>query len=125
MIEWHSRALHFLPHSDAWDFDRLGDLFSPICLSWMPVGAAMTLAHELGIFIIDNDHLGIGSSKVQRMRVRILLYVYVNQWASRIGCTSLLPENVSRSVRDRPTVPEMTKPERNWHGFMICWIGMT
>jgi hypothetical protein len=154
MTEWHPRALHFPPHSDGWDFDLLAgpilsdlpeetsedddtsalyrwreEVFEPAKrsdrMSWMLFGAAITLAHELGIFTINDDHLGIGSSKMRRMRVRMLLYVYVNQLASRIGCTSLLPENVAQSVLDRSSLPEMTKPEKNWHSFMVCWIGMT
>ncbi|KAL2070138.1 hypothetical protein VTL71DRAFT_14818 [Oculimacula yallundae] len=154
MTEWNPRALHFPPPADGWDFDLLAgpkpsdlpedtsedddnsalyrwreEVVEPAKrsdrMSWMLVGAAMSLAHELGIFNDDDQPSGTRNSKARKLRVRVLLYVYVSQVASRIGCTTLLTEHVSQSVLIRSSVPDMTENDQCWHAFMTCWIGIT
>jgi hypothetical protein len=80
---------------------------------------------RLGIFSDDANSVGPESTKVRRMRVRMLLYVYVNQLATRIGCTTLLSENITQSVLDKSSLPQMTESEKRWHAFMTSWVGMT
>ncbi|KAH8588834.1 hypothetical protein B0O99DRAFT_524363 [Bisporella sp. PMI_857] len=157
MTEWHPRSLHFPPKSEGWDCALLAapdapesierqeveehsalyrwreEVFEPAKrsdrMSWMLVGAATTLAHELGIFS-DQDAFSRVSdennvSKVRRMRVRMLLYVYVNQLAMRIGCTTLLPETAPPLMRDRSPSPLMTTQVQQWQTIMSCWYEMT
>lgn len=95
----------------------------------MLVGAAASLAHELGIFS-DQDAFASEATdntavKVRRMRVRMLLYVYVNQLAMRLGCTTLIPETASHSVLDRSSLPPMAQEEQQWNSVMSCWFEMT
>ncbi|KFZ17360.1 hypothetical protein V501_01762 [Pseudogymnoascus sp. VKM F-4519 (FW-2642)] len=158
MTEWHPRALHFPPESDGWDFDLLAnpdmpegtgmadaedysalyrwreEVFEPAKrsdrMSWMLVGAANSLAHELGIFNDWDASAGKeGSStpvdEMRRLRARMLLYVYINQLAARLGCTTLVPENACHTVMDKSLLPAMTIPDQRWYSFMTCWIEIT
>ncbi|RDW66595.1 hypothetical protein BP5796_09344 [Coleophoma crateriformis] len=150
ITEWHPRSLHFPPHSDGWDFDLLApdgegpevsedgsaiyrwreDVFEPAKrsdrMSWMILGAATTLAHELGIFSTENSQEELQKNdNLRKLRVRMLLYVYVNQLAARIGCTTLIPENVSSSLLDRSSLPHMTLADQQWYSFMTSWIEIT
>ncbi|GAB1203039.1 hypothetical protein APSETT445_001665 [Aspergillus pseudonomiae] len=109
MSEWHPRSLHFPPESDGWDFDLtsvppdpqeledssstnrwLEDMIEPARrsdqMSWMLLGSALSLAHELGIFELDEKKLGYASGyegfisgeqiKLRRQRVQRLLYYF-------------------------------------------------
>ncbi|KAG0158155.1 hypothetical protein PDIDSM_5668 [Penicillium digitatum] len=109
MSEWHPRALHFPPETDGWDDDLITaipnnhdnidsssapgsrgveDIIEPARrsdqMSWMLLGCALSLAHELGIFETEGstspsdepewgDQMAIRWQRVQR-----LLYVYIN-----------------------------------------------
>lgn len=75
----------------------------------MLLGLATTLAHELGVFDnpeeAESDSDGLRPSGVlltSKLRMRRLLFVYVNQLASRLGCTSLLSQTVSQSIAYTP-----------------------
>lgn len=124
MTEWHPRALHFPPELDGWDAtlapsmdDNFGvdrhdnshlhrwreDVFEPAKrsdrMSWMLLGLATTLAHELGVFEEPDpeDHLyKLGPET--RIRTQRMLFLYVNQLSLRIGCTSFLPQSLSLSL---------------------------
>lgn len=155
MTEWHPRALHFPPESDGWDFDLLAnpdmpegtgiadeedssalyrwreEVFEPAKrsdrMSWMLVGAANSLAHELGIFgdwdsLASNESSTKTAGEMRRLRARMLLYVYINQLAARLGCTTLVPEN---AVMDKSMLPAMTVPDQQWYSFMTCWMEIT
>lgn len=158
MTEWHPRALHFPPESDGWDFDLLAnpdmpegtgladaedssalyrwreEVFEPAKrsdrMSWMLVGAANSLAHELGIFsdwdsLTGNESSSTAADGMRRLRVRMLLYVYINQLAARLGCTTLVPENACHTIMDKSLLPGMTVPDQRWYSFMTCWIEIT
>ncbi|KFY81322.1 hypothetical protein V500_11530 [Pseudogymnoascus sp. VKM F-4518 (FW-2643)] len=158
MTEWHPRALHFPPESDGWDFDLLAnpdmpegtdmadaedssalyrwreEVFEPAKrsdrMSWMLVGAANSLAHELGIFsdwdsLAGNEGGSTAAYEMRRLRARMLLHVYINQLAARLGCTTLVPENACHTVIDKSLLLEMTIPDQRWYSFMTCWIEIT
>jgi hypothetical protein len=75
------------------------DVFEPAKrsdrLSWMLVGLAITLAHELGVFdAVDYD----AEPEVQtplsdnKTRIRRLLYLYSHQLSLRLGCPNMFPQ---------------------------------
>ncbi|KAK2861435.1 hypothetical protein FQN49_004201 [Arthroderma sp. PD_2] len=106
-------------------------------MSWMLLGSGLTLAHELGIFDTDDSRARslISSPEVEhqgfpldetinfpRHRIRQLLYVFINQLASRLGCMSLMPQSLSHSV-----VAPLLQNNRidEWQTFMNSWIELT
>jgi hypothetical protein len=126
MTEWHPRALHFPPENDGWDSslgpsidDQFGserreedsnlirwreEVFEPAKrsdrMSWMLLGLATTLAHELGVFEnADNEDVhGLSPTDLTHLRVRRLLFLYVNQLSLRLGCTTILPQNHCQAI---------------------------
>ncbi|KAE8354513.1 hypothetical protein BDV28DRAFT_81071 [Aspergillus coremiiformis] len=158
MSEWHPRSLHFPPESDGWDFDLtsvppepqeiddtssanrwLEDMIEPARrsdqMSWMLLGSALSLAHELGIFDMDDEKLGYTSGyegfiasdqiKLRRQRVQRLLYVYINQLAWRIGCVSLMPQSLNHAILGRQTPKQMDQSGDEWLIFMDSWMDLT
>ncbi|CZR58202.1 related to C6 transcription factor [Phialocephala subalpina] len=160
MTEWHSRALHFAPDSDGWDcgtdsMDEGGNgLDSPIKanekktteevegpsqrsdrMSWMLLGSALTLAHELGVsdqklqnrdmtstsYSNEKDRLRAEFWELRARRPRRLLYVYINQLASRLGWTSMIPRIISESA----DLTYQNEKEKHWHNIMSRWISLT
>jgi hypothetical protein len=124
LTDWHPRALHFPPGENenrlldadfplvqahetsradsleprgdgqvafsswlepAWRSDRM---------SWMLLGAAVTLSFELGVFDTEHyncrDHHGLGSECARKQRVRRMVLVYVSQTSGRLGFTPML-----------------------------------
>ena len=158
--EWHPRSLHFPPDDDGWDSNLvetaggegdedtngqpqssslassrwLEDVIEPARrsdrMSWMLLGSAMTLAHELGIFD-ENMDAGPGGQSIEkehsnssrRMRARKLLYVYINHLASRLGYVSLIPPGLSQIVM-RHTMADSASASQ-WQSHMIAWIELT
>ncbi|KAB8274456.1 C6 transcription factor [Aspergillus minisclerotigenes] len=158
MSEWHPRSLHFPPESDGWDFDLtsvppepqeledssstnrwLEDMIEPARrsdqMSWMLLGSALSLAHELGIFELDEKKLGYASGyegfisgeqiKLRRQRVQRLLYVYINQLAWRIGCVSLMPQSLNHAILGRRATKELNQSGDEWLIFMDSWMDLT
>ncbi|GMF73258.1 unnamed protein product [Aspergillus oryzae] len=158
MSEWHPRSLHFPPESDGWDFDLtsvppepqeledssstnrwLEDMIEPARrsdqMSWMLLGSALSLAHELGIFELDEKKLGYASGyegfisgeqiKLRRQRVQRLLYVYINQLAWRIGCVSLMPQSLNHAILGRRATKELNQTGDEWLIFMDSWMDLT
>ncbi|KAL3482830.1 hypothetical protein BJX62DRAFT_99192 [Aspergillus germanicus] len=157
MSEWHPRSLHFPPESDGWDSDLiikppehqgedrssknrfLEDMLEPARrsdqMSWMLLGAALSLSHELGIFETDNEKRSWSSGyeefipsdqiKLRRQRVQRLLYVYINQLAWRIGCVSLMPQNLNHAILSRQTSKDLKQYSVQWLEFMDSWIDLT
>jgi hypothetical protein len=151
--EWHPRSLHFPPDNYGWDSDLLlnsatqynsgsgqrqhsetsaadqwlNDVIEPARrsdrMSWMLLGSAVTLAHELGIFDGDTDSAGVGDSTLRRIRVRKLLYVYVNHLASRLGYISLIPQSMNQVVSRQ--VHSTDAAARQWQVHMTSWIELT
>lgn len=124
LTDWHPRALHFPPGDNenrlldadfplnkdnapsetdslelkedgkvafsswlepAWRSDRM---------SWMLLGAAVTLSFELGVFDKEHynckDHHGPESECARKQRVRRMVLVYVSQTSGRLGFTPML-----------------------------------
>lgn len=158
MSEWHPRSLHFPPESDGWDFDLISvppepretgdnpstnrwleDMIEPARrsdqMSWMLLGSALSLAHELGIFEVDDkkwnysagyeDYISTEQLKLRRLRVQRLLYVYINQLAWRIGCVSLIPQSLNHAILGRKTAKELSQSGDEWLTFMDSWMDLT
>ncbi|KAL4928987.1 uncharacterized protein BDV17DRAFT_281562 [Aspergillus undulatus] len=145
--DWHPRSVHFPPETEGWDgelispaYDRRNrlhtngdvplirwreDVFEPARrserMSWMLLGAATSLAYELGIFD------GTGSNEL-RLKARCnraarLLYVYVTQMAVKMGCSSLLPDNLS--IPDSVPSDTVSAIGPQWWTCMRLWIELT
>ncbi|KAH6689912.1 C6 transcription factor [Plectosphaerella plurivora] len=155
LSEWHPRSLHFPPESEGWDsllvspeIERSGrtrkndeepsarwafDVFEPAKranrMSWMLLGTATNLAHELGIFAPDRSSPPCGQSEdeVRRLyRAQRLLYTHVTQAAIRLGYHSIFPENiVIEASRSQADVPGMESSHRAWNAYMNAWIELT
>ncbi|KAL4769544.1 hypothetical protein BDW60DRAFT_224782 [Aspergillus nidulans var. acristatus] len=157
MSEWHPRSLHFPPESDGWDSDLvikapqprdedvssrnrfLEDMVEPAKrsdqMSWMLLGAALSLAHELGIYEVNEDkrswslayegYIPSDQIKLRRQRVQRLLYVYVNQLAWRIGCVSLMPQSLNHAILNRQTSRNLKHYNDQWLAFMDSWMDLT
>ncbi|KAJ5316901.1 hypothetical protein N7508_001409 [Penicillium antarcticum] len=153
MSEWHPRSLHFPPDTDGWDDDLippapvtheqndqpanrwLEDMIEPARrsdqMSWMLLGSALSLAHELGIFETEEssspaeepewrDQMTLRWQRVQR-----LLYVYINQLAWRIGCMSPIPQSLNHAILGGRKPQGLSQPGSTWLTFMDSWIELT
>ncbi|KAJ5136605.1 hypothetical protein N7448_005159 [Penicillium atrosanguineum] len=156
MAEWHPRSLHFPPETDGWDDDLIStgpkpsdhgdsnsesanrwleDMIEPSRrsdqMSWMLLGCALSLAHELGIFETeDEDSPGEEQQwkeqmTLRRQRVQRLLYVYINQLAWRIGCMSPIPQSLNHAVLGGRKPRGLSQPGSTWLIFMDSWIELT
>jgi hypothetical protein len=153
--EWHPRALHFPPESEGWDgllvsteFERsertrknneepsvrwLFDVFEPAKranrMSWMLLGTATNLAHELGIFSLDRSPGHAEPSddeRRRRYRALRLLYTHVTQAAIRLGYQSIFPENIAiEASRPQADASGVTDSYRAWNAYMNAWIELT
>jgi hypothetical protein len=121
LTEWHARSLHFPPEHDGWDASLIAsndkaqnhsEQADPSLLrwklevsepakrsdrmSWMLVGLATSLAHELGVFEdpAAEDFSQVFSHQTQ-IRAQRALFVYVNQLSLRINRSSPLPANLN------------------------------
>ncbi len=160
LTDWHPRALHFPPGDNenrlldadfrltkddaasgtdtfearedgkvafsswlepAWRSDRM---------SWMLLGAAVTLSFELGVFDKEHynckDHHGPDSECARKQRVRRMVLVYVSQTSGRLGFTPMLS---FEEWREDPVFERTTKVHR--HGptdpvelMQECWMGI-
>ncbi|KAL4949278.1 hypothetical protein BDW69DRAFT_188468 [Aspergillus filifer] len=157
MTEWHPRSLHFPPESDGWDSDLiirapqlrddesspknrfLEDMVEPAKrsdqMSWMLLGAALSLSQELGIYEVDDDKrtwslayegfIPHDQTKLRRQRVQRLLYVYINQLAWRIGCVSLMPQSLNHAIMNRQNSRNLRHYNDQWLAFMDSWMDLT
>lgn len=105
-------------------------------MSWMLLGSGLTLAHELGIFDADDSRAKsliscpeIDGRRVdvnqRRHRIQQLLYVFINQLASRLGCMSLMPQSLNHTVIAPLTFQRNHGVMDEWSSFMISWIELT
>lgn len=101
-------------------------------MSWMLLGSGLSLAHELGVFETDGDECPRNSSAsavatnqmhIRKQRIRRLLYVFINQHASRLGCMSLMPQSLNHSIVAGLQAPE--PPEDEWLSFTRSWVELT
>ena len=167
LSEWHPRALHFPPDIDGWDSDLLlsipendvrnsastssrwlSDVIEPARrsdrMSWMLLGSALTLAHELGIFddgkpgsrgsqsfnlssTAHADYLGPTDEITadRRLRIRKLLYVFINHLSSRLGYVSLLPHSQAIGPNISSTEGTRDSETMQWTAHMASWIELT
>ncbi|DAA76019.1 TPA_exp: Uncharacterized protein A8136_1056 [Trichophyton benhamiae CBS 112371] len=106
-------------------------------MSWMLLGSGLTLAHELGIFDTDDSRakslISSPEGELQgfpveetmnfpRHRIRQLLYVFINQLASRLGCMSLMPQSLNHSI---VAPSSLNTGIDEWQTFMNSWIELT
>ncbi|GME39304.1 hypothetical protein GTA08_BOTSDO00187 [Neofusicoccum parvum] len=103
-------------------------------MSWMLLGCGLSLAHELGIFEQDEgnkkgapceDRLEARRKAARNSRARKLLYVFVEQLASRIGCTSMIPQSLSHTVLGRSFAGEVFPGANHSEAFVSAWIELT
>lgn len=101
----------------------------------MLLGSALTLAHELGIsdqrlqdrtlssqnFDNEDQRRAAEFLELRINRPRRLLYIYINQMASRLGWTSMLPRIISDSAEQNLG----TEADKQWHNAMSRWISLT
>lgn len=155
LTEWHPRALHFPPESEGWDSSLVStqdmiynstesndnsqlirwreEVFEPAKrsdrMSWMLLGLATSLAHELGVFDAPGMELDIDESEaacLSKSRMRRLLSVYVNQLALRVGCTSLLPISNSQTAAYPQGASSLSNErESDSQTFISLWIDIT
>ncbi|UPK89181.1 hypothetical protein LCI18_000116 [Fusarium solani-melongenae] len=137
MTEWAPRAVYFPPKSDGWDSDLIfqlpddrdqpggneadvtqdihgnwfRDVISPMRMihrmSWMLLGCAVTLGHEIGIFDATKATLGVdGLNSPDGQQGRMSSYIWLRkvifiadeQFSSRLGSTSLVPSSLNSSA---------------------------
>ncbi|KAF5647821.1 ARO80-positive transcription regulator of ARO9 and ARO10 [Fusarium tjaetaba] len=72
-------------------------------MSWMLLGCVQSLALELGL--CDDGERGDVSTqppgfRAQQTRLRDLLYIFLEQQSSRLGCPSMMPTSVSRFMSE-------------------------
>lgn len=156
MSEWHPRALHFPPETDGWDDDLIPeaprthdnndsnpapgnrgveDIIEPARrsdqMSWMLLGCALSLGHELGIFEPEgsippaNEPEWKDQMAIRWQRVQRLLYVYINQLAWRIGCMSPIPQSLTHAILGGRKPQGLSPPGSTWLTFMDSWIELT
>lgn len=100
----------------------------------MLLGNALSLSHELDIFSDDDDvpvdvldsasELSFANFlRLRRHRVGKLLFVYISQLASRIGC-SLPRTPFHDSILSSLKTPE-SKLDNEWHEYMTSWIELS
>ncbi|KAL7796322.1 hypothetical protein V8C43DRAFT_278830 [Trichoderma afarasin] len=125
LTEWYPQAMQFMDSHDEWDGEPsiaddslhtqspnwLEGFIEPCRqfdrMSWMILGSAHMLAHELGIFRSQQEErVGIETDAVgeaRRTKVCDLLFIYMTLLAARLGFHSILPLPFSQSVLSRAT----------------------
>lgn len=100
----------------------------------MLLGGALTLGHELDLFdgkddvpaeaLSDRTKLPFSDYLLlRRRRLRRLLFVYISQLASRIGCA--VPKTpFHATISSSMSMPRSTL-DRQWHDHMTSWIELS
>ncbi|KAM6515641.1 hypothetical protein FALCPG4_013858 [Fusarium falciforme] len=71
-------------------------------MSWMLLGCAQSLALELGVCdTSDSGSIQPPGLQAQQTRLRDLLYIFLEQQSSRLGCPSMMPTSISRFMSER------------------------
>lgn len=151
--DWPPRAIHLPPETEGWDselmspgYDRHNrrqhnddaplirwreDVFEPAKrserMTWMLLGVALNLAHELGVFTetllvegaIDAAH------EARKWRLRKLIYVYVTQASLRMRVPSTLPDHISYTMASSQILQSQHSADKSWQEFMDSWIELT
>lgn len=148
LTEWFPRALHYPPENEGWDaslaaassnpFDSSTgssdqvkwreEVFEPAQrsdkMSWMLLGLATTLAHELSIFEESPDDDPHDISPEARVQMRRLLFLYVSQLSLRLGCSSLLPQGITMSLT-YPNAGWQDPLSQDWERLVSLWVDIT
>lgn len=120
-----------LPMSERWKEDVVEPSKRLDRMSWMLVNTAVGLAHELGVFApqclqggrIQNEMVSpdaeayLSHLEQRSLRLPVLLFLFTDLLASRIGCTSSMPtdlDNISYCDKDA-----------DWVRFMESWTRLT
>lgn len=146
LSEWHPRALHFPLSSDGMDLELLcpderertadgasytveklwqgdvGDVSRRSDrMSWMLLGCALSLAHELDVFVDGEEQSNSEAESMgqQRLRIARLLYIYINQLALRQGSTSTLPNLSSGKHSLLLSISDSREP------YLKAWADLT
>ena len=64
------------------------------------------------------------STSQRRRRLRILLYIYTNQLAFRIGFSSLIPQTLANMSPNVFKLP-FSQHEKGWLQLMSLWVDLT
>ncbi|CAI6333894.1 unnamed protein product [Periconia digitata] len=103
-------------------------------MSWMLLGSALSLAQELGLFEdnanIEKDQLSYPNFSpeflvLRRIRVRKLLYVFIEQLSWRLGCTSMIPQSLNHALMEKVPSDSATAHVEQWQSFMVAWVELT
>ncbi|KAI9172842.1 hypothetical protein HJFPF1_02356 [Paramyrothecium foliicola] len=107
-------------------------------MSWMLIGCAISLASELGIFEysdeqkIDATHKNNARAKKirrdyhRRIMLASLLYIYQEQLASRLGRKSMMPQEMTPSIKPLQDSRSLfCKQGEDWVGFIVAWTELT
>jgi hypothetical protein len=144
ICEWHARALHYPPENDGWDSDLLlthteehdpscpkespnqwlEELIEPVQrsdrMSWMLLGCANSLAHELRVFEdVDSDR-DLERTR-QKHRLRKLIFVFFNQFEFRVGHNSVLHQNFQVGRVDNTPSSAVTPSDK----VLSQWMELT
>ncbi|KAB8232008.1 fungal specific transcription factor domain-containing protein [Aspergillus alliaceus] len=127
-----------IPMPDRWKEDVVQPTRRSDRMSWMLVSTALALAHELGVFMdghgVRKDEFGVTGMrsdveaylqhlKWRRRRLPSLLYVFANLLASRLGCTSLIPE--VPVVEGNKDTLDLQDTDQEWMRFISSWVQLT
>lgn len=153
ITDWHPRTLYLPPEADGLDselispgYDRQNrlqtendaplirwreDVFEPTKraerMSWMLLGAAVSLSYELGVFSdTSSSSKSDDAFEVSRARrLEKLLHIYVTRMSVNIGVSSLLPESLT--VRASAPSPSERGSEslKQWECCIKMWEELT
>ncbi|KAF5684669.1 positive transcription regulator of ARO9 ARO10 [Fusarium denticulatum] len=92
-------------------------------MSWMLLGCVQSLALELGL--CDDGERGDTSArppgfKAEQTRLRDLLYIFLEQQSSRLGCPSMMPTSVSRFMSE-----PSAKDVQGKSATVTAWLDLT
>lgn len=108
-------------------------------MSWMLAGCALSLANELRIFDSEagkdnsdgtprststTSYGEYESQQEQCLRLRRLLYLYMEQLALRLGFQSLTPQSLNHMISVTQRNPAYGL-ERDWSLQMTAWVELT
>lgn len=94
-------------------------------MSWMLLGCVQSLALELGICDVgDPSDLAATPSQLhdlraQQARLRQLMYIFMEQQSSRLGCPSMIPNSLSQLLA------EPTDNSNQDSAMIMAWLDLT
>lgn len=148
--DWPPRAINFPPETEGFDADLISpaydrvhrrqhvenaplirwreDVFEPANraekMTWMLLGVAVNLAHELGLFSESIDNKDV-TQEARKWRLRKLLHVYVSQASIRMRIPSTLPDSVAQLAGRPPAATIDGILDARWIATMDLWMELT